>query len=199
MANTDKRVKVDTKQTKSIGEHWVASELARRDWAPALTRDGLERTDILAVRTSGERHQIEVQVKSARSSGDRTSWPLGAKAQQPPVHGREWFVMVAASPDVSMPLRGFVVPRAHAAAAAWIGHMNWLTDPNAEPGKRNAGVERSRVYLPTFAAYEDRWDLLDLPTEDVPVLLPSEYREFATTERVGLPPLHPWRQELPKW
>ena len=38
----------DTKQTKSIGEHWAASELARRGWAPAFTRDGLARTDILA-------------------------------------------------------------------------------------------------------------------------------------------------------
>lgn len=42
---------VDTTQTKTIGEHHVASELARRGWAPALTRDGLERTDILAVHT----------------------------------------------------------------------------------------------------------------------------------------------------
>src|SRR3954451_24010296 len=31
---------VDTKQTKTIGEHHVAAELARRGWAPALTRDG---------------------------------------------------------------------------------------------------------------------------------------------------------------
>ena len=55
---------VDTKQTKTVGEHHVASELARRGWAPALTRDGLERTDILAVHTVGRR-QIEVQVKPA--------------------------------------------------------------------------------------------------------------------------------------
>jgi hypothetical protein len=38
----------DTKQTKTIGEHHVASELARRGWAPAMTRDGIERTDIVA-------------------------------------------------------------------------------------------------------------------------------------------------------
>ena len=50
----------DTKQVKTVGEHHVAAELARRGWAPALTRDGLERTDILAVHPgSGERRQIE--------------------------------------------------------------------------------------------------------------------------------------------
>jgi hypothetical protein len=38
---------VDSKLTKTVGEHWVCATLARHDWAPALTRDGLERTDIL--------------------------------------------------------------------------------------------------------------------------------------------------------
>ncbi|WP_210383731.1 MULTISPECIES: hypothetical protein [unclassified Corynebacterium] len=69
---------VDTKQTKTIGEHHVASELARRGWAPALTRDGLERTDILAVFTEPEwRRMIEVQVKTARvPAGGQANWPL---------------------------------------------------------------------------------------------------------------------------
>jgi hypothetical protein len=37
---------------KTVGEHWVCATLARYGWAPALTRDGLERTDILAVSTT---------------------------------------------------------------------------------------------------------------------------------------------------
>ena len=83
----------DTKQTKTIGEHHVASELARRGWAPALTRDGLERTDILAVFTTPEkRRMIEVQVKTARESGaGLVNWPLGAKAQGLSKHEREYF------------------------------------------------------------------------------------------------------------
>jgi hypothetical protein len=40
---------MDTKMIKTVGEHWVCATLARYGWAPALTRDGLERTDILAV------------------------------------------------------------------------------------------------------------------------------------------------------
>ncbi len=34
------RSMADTKQTKSIGEHYVCAMLARCGWAPALTRDG---------------------------------------------------------------------------------------------------------------------------------------------------------------
>lgn len=44
-------VMADTKMTKSVGEHWTCATLARHGWAPALTRDGMERTDILAVAT----------------------------------------------------------------------------------------------------------------------------------------------------
>ena len=153
---------MDTKQTKTIGEHHAASELARRGWAPALTRDGLERTDILAVRANPDnRRMVEIQVKTARGSSWRSiSWPLGSKSQGPSQHQREYFVMVAVLHDLTLQPRNFVVPRSHVAAAAWIEHMNWLTHPGIEPGKRNAPVERSRVLLSTFERYEDRWDLL---------------------------------------
>lgn len=189
----------DTKQTKTIGEHHVCAVLARHGWAPALTRDGLERTDILAVHTHGERPRIEVQVKSARGRTPRCSWPLGLKSQQPAVNDREWFVLVAIDPEPSVPLRDFVVPRDHVAAAAWISHMGWLTDPAAPAGKRKALVENSRVLLPILAGYEDRWDLLSTPTKNVPVLLPSHYRDLAIDPRVGLPAGHPWRAQLPAW
>jgi hypothetical protein len=151
----------DTKMTKSVGEHWVCAELSRRGWASALTRDGLERTDILAVGTHlAGRPTIEVQVKTATGIKDTTSWPLGTKAQHAAVSEREWFVLVLL-PPVPTPLRSFVVPRDHVAAAAWIEHMAWLTDPMVAPGARNAPVDRARVKASTFARYEGRWDLLD--------------------------------------
>ena len=179
----------------------MASELARRGWAPALTRDGLERTDILAVFTqSKDRRMVEVQVKTAQSSPSRTTnWPLGSKAQQPSQHEREYFVLVAVPPELDAPPRSFVVPRSHIAAAAWIEHMNWLTDPNAELGKRNAPAERARVKLQTFERYEGRWDLLFTDEHDAPVLLPPSYRDLALEDRVGLPPGHAWHTELPEW
>lgn len=192
---------VDTKQTKTIGEHHVAAELARRGWAPALTRDGLERSDILAVLATGEnRLLVEIQVKSARGSKtEGISWPLGSKSQGPSRGSQEFFVMVAIPHDLMMSPRCFVVPRIHVAAAAWIEHMNWLTQPGIPNGQRNAPVERARVSFPTFSAYEDRWDLLLTPQEVAPVLLPPKLRGLALDARVGLPPEHEWRLELPTW
>jgi hypothetical protein len=72
---------VDRKMTKSIGEHWTCSELARRGWASTLTRDGIERTDILAVGTLlEERPRVEVQVKSATQEKqlEAVRWTLGS-------------------------------------------------------------------------------------------------------------------------
>ena len=85
------------------------------------------------------------------------------------------------------------------AAAAWIGHMNWRTDPSATPGTRNSGMEQARVGIDTVLRYEDRWDLLGGPTDDVAVLLPGSLRERAQLDRVGLPPGHPWATRLPEW
>lgn len=184
--------------TKTVGEHWVCSELARWGWAPALTRDGIERIDLLAVGTHLDgRPTIEVQVKTANQTGSKTSWPLGEKAQLNARSDREWFVLVLVPAEIREPIRGFVVPRDHVTAAAWVVHQNWLTDPRAEPGRRNAPVSRSRVNTDVWARYEGRWDLLDLPTTTAPVLLPIWIRTRAQEARVGLPPSHPWNAALP--
>lgn len=161
----------------------------------------MERTDILAVKAEGsERHLVEIQVKTARGENlKRISWPVGTKSQSSSRHDREFFVLVAVPSDLAQQPRSFVVPRMHVAAAAWIEHMNWLTDPNVPTGKRNAPVDRARVSLGTFARYEDRWDLLDLGQSEVPVLLPAQYRELALSTRVGLPPGHEWRSGVPTW
>lgn len=190
---------VDTKMTKSAGEHWVCSVLSRLNWGAALTRDGLERTDILAVSADDSRQMIEVQVKTATGATDKTSWPLGSKSQLASRTDREWFVLVALPAEVNQAPRSFVVPRDVVAAAAWISHQDWLTSPDAEPGKRNAPVDRARVLLPVWGGYEDRWDLIKRPTSDAPVLLPPRYRELALDSRVGLPAGHPWLEELPVW
>ena len=185
--------------TKTIGEHWVAAQLARLGWAPALTRDGLARTDLLAVQTVGERLQIEIQVKTATGVLAKTKWPLGDKAQQAAEHDREWFVLVAVPPDVEQAPRGFVVPRDHVAAAAWIEHKAWLHAPGVPAGQRNASVSQSRVPITSFERYESRWDLLLKPTTQVEVLLPVQMHAHALDPEIGLPPHHPWKSHLPEW
>jgi hypothetical protein len=93
--------------------------------------------------------------------------------------------------------RSFVVPRDHVAAAAWIRHMAWLIEPGIPPGRRNVGPDRSRVEAAVFERYEDHWDLLLAPAHKAPILLPARFRQLAQDLKVGLPPEHLWRVELP--
>ncbi|WP_224769240.1 hypothetical protein [Nocardioides ochotonae] len=189
----------DTKMVKSTGEHWVCSMMSRLGWGVALTRDGLERTDILAVDpNAAPRRLIEVQVKTASGNGENTNWPLGLKSQTRALSDAEWFVFVILN-DAPANTRCFVVPRDHVAAATWISHTSWLTDPDAVPGKRNTPIKNARVYRWVFEGYEDRWDLLEAPADKAPVLLPAEFREYALDARVGLPHDHPWNDRLPDW
>jgi hypothetical protein len=187
----------DTKMTKSAGEHWVCSVLARHGWGAALTRDGLERTDILAVQSDGERRMVEIQVKAAREIGSRTNWPINDKAQQLACSDREWFAFIVLPTDIRAAPRTFVVPRNHVSAGTWIFHHAWKTDPSVSPGKRNAPVSQARIYVEAWQGYEDRWDLLDKSAYEAPVLLPDRSRRLALEDRVGLPPGHPWTGHLP--
>jgi hypothetical protein len=77
--------------------------------------------------------------------------------------------------------------------------MDWLSEPGIPKGQRNAPVQLARIQDWVIGGYENRWDLLDQPAGDVPVLLPQRFRELATTQRVGLPPDHPWLDRLPDW
>lgn len=187
----------DTKLVKSAGEHWVCGVLSRLGWAAALTRDGVARTDILAAH-SDSGAMIEVQVKTASFSG-RTTFMLGEKGCNPSRSSGEWFVLVALASDPWGQPRAFVVPRDHVAAATWIQHMEWRTNPTVAPGTRNTSINSARVDDWVFARYEQRWDLLGTPTGSVPVMLPSRFREWAEDPRVGLRADHPWNQVLPEW
>jgi hypothetical protein len=147
---------------------------------------------------SESRAMVEVQVKTA-SFMPRPNWRLNLKAQEPAVSDREWFVFVALSVRPEVAPVGYVVPRDHVAAAAWISHRHWLTEPGVIPGKRNAGHDQARVVAAVFEGYKDRWQSLTNSASAVPVMLPHEYRELALSGRVGLPDGHPWQRSMPEW
>jgi hypothetical protein len=73
---------------------------------------------------------IEVQMKTITSG----TWPLGSKGTVGALTDREWYVFVLLGRFPERP-RTWVVPRDHVAAATWIAHMSWLTDPTANPGR----------------------------------------------------------------
>lgn len=186
----------DNKITKSAGEHWVCAVLSRMQWAAALTRDGIARTDILAVHDTGKHVSIQVKTTSpARSPRFMT----GSKSCIPAISDGEWFVFVALDTCEWASPRAFIVPRDHVAAAVWIEHMEWLTNPTVARGKRTTRIENARTSAAAFARYEQRWDLLLAPTSEVPILLPPRFRSLARSDRVGLPNAHPWISALPEW
>jgi hypothetical protein len=192
-------VMVDRKMTKTVGEHWVCATLARNNWAPALTRDGIARTDILAVGTHLPlRPAVEIQVKTASDRGAGTSFPLRGVTDIVAASEHEWFVFVIL-PKMPLAPRAFVVPRDHVSAATWVVHQDWRTDPLAPEGTRNADLTKARINWKVWQDYENLWDLLDRPTSKVPVLLPGKIHDLAQDNRVGLPPGHPWNQSLPEW
>lgn len=189
---------VDKKLVKSAGESFVCAMLAMHGWAASLTRDGLARTDILAVQTAddSERQAIEVQVKAC--SPGTVNWPIGSALKRHAVSDREWFVLVQLRQPPESP-RYFIAPRDHVTAGAWIEHMSWLTDPAAPKGKRNTPVTNARTLIDPWSRYENRWDWLKLPTTEIPVVLPSEWEDLMHEKRVGLPPGHPWQADPPSW
>jgi hypothetical protein len=139
---------------------------------------------------------VEVQVKTVRTG----NWMLGRKGTLPDRSGREWYVFVKLGEPPGLP-ESYVVPRDHVAAATWIGHYTWLTDPDVPSGKRNTPIEMARIGAEVWAGYRDAWDRLGPDSRRVPVRLPAWMREALELERVGLPPDHPWqdRSSIPAW
>ena len=185
----------DTKLIKSRGEHWVCSLLAAHGWAAALTRDGVERTDVLAQHVQTGR-QVSIQVKTA-SSRKNLTWLVNEKAQKGSLNDAEWFVLVALSSDPGGLNRAFVIPRDHLAGAAWISHMAWLNDPTATR-PRSTGLNQARVPVEDLAGYEDGWDRLQQPTSEVGIRLSARLKAAAEAH-AGFPQVRPWKGKAVRW
>lgn len=191
------RTSRDKKLTKSVGEHWACTVLAGLGWAASLTRDGVARTDVLAVHMESGA-MVSAQVKAA-SYSTNPSWYFGEKGLLPAMSPQEWYLLVVLPENPFGTPRTFVVPRDHAAAGAWIAYRDWLTDPTAEPGSRTTKPSAARTYSWVFEDYENQWERMTMPADEAPILLPTYMRDLAASERVGLPPNHPWLNWMPSW
>jgi hypothetical protein len=105
-------------------------------------------------------------------------------------------VLVSIPVDLSQPPVGFVMARDHAVAGAHIDHSNYIREGR---GTRTLHMDSSRSGYHVFAGYRDRWDLLDRPTTECPILLPPGFKELACDEEIGAPEGHPWIQGMPPW
>lgn len=96
-------VSVDKKLRGSSGEHLVCGVLAQFNWAAALTREGVARTDVLAV-SADTGKTVTIQVKTTwrekKPKTDRpVGWRLGMKDILPAAVPTEWYVMVKLEGD----------------------------------------------------------------------------------------------------
>jgi hypothetical protein len=183
-------------------QHWVCATLARLGWAPALTRDGIARTDILAVGTHFVgRPRIEIQVKTSNvpspDSQIRENFQLLRVKGEIARSEHEWFAFVLI-PPFPQALRTFIVPRNHVCAAVWI---EWRILTNYLDSKQQCDDKSKQVWSSwvTWQRYEERWDLLGTATSDIPVMLSVYYRYLVKNNFVDLPPGHPWDEEFPEW
>lgn len=137
-------------------------------------------------------------MKSATQGGrlESVRWTWGSLIPQLARSDAEWVVLVSIPVGLCRPPVGFVVPRDHAVAGAYIDHSNYIREGK---GSRKLNMERSHPGHHVFAGYRARWDLLGLPTSECPVLLPSGFKKLACDEGIGVPAGHPRLQGVPPW
>ena len=124
---------------------------ARHGWAAALTRDGLARTDLLAVHTQDEERRltVELQVKTTLHKPDKISWLLGTKSQMPAASPREWFVLVAAPVTVRSDWRLNRSSEWRSAAPVVLHRMGYATRRfcDTDSARRRGQPRKSKAFL----------------------------------------------------
>lgn len=166
--------------TGAAGEYFVAAELSLRGWLATVTIKNAPGTDVLAQK-AGTGVTVAIQTKTA-SYG--MNFQLNAKCETPSVTSNEWYVFVKLHEERTRP-SFYIVPRNIVAAAVYAQHRAWLAEPgkNGQPHKDTP----RRTLLPRLlAGYEDRWDLLDAPSTEAPLLIGQKYRDDVAN--FGVPP-----------
>lgn len=168
--------------TGAAGEYYVAAELSRRGWLATVTIKNSPGTDVLAQRL-GTGRVIALQVKTA---GVGNRFQLDRKCEAVTTQTNEWFVLVRLQERKNRP-SFYVIPRNIVAGATFAQHLEWLERPR--DGRKVKDTPRRTLRAEFIAGYEDRWDLLDRPADEAPLLIDAWYTRCV--ERFGLPPGHP--------
>jgi hypothetical protein len=169
--------------TGAAGEYYVAAELSLRGWLATVTIKNAPGTDVLARHLDSGR-VLTIQTKTA-SVGNK--FTLGEKDERPAQSDNEWYILVALDAVGRRP-SFYLVPRNVVSAFLYADHRRWLArlSPSGAPHK---DTSRRAIVRPTVEGYRERWDLLSLPTDDVPLLLDEAARKLV--DETGFAPGHP--------
>lgn len=147
-----------TSLTGAAGEHYVMSELLRRNYIAALAPAGVPDCDII-VTDLGGKHLCAVQVKTRNNTGADRGWHMGIKHE-----GLQRATLFYCFVDFAMgkdcgPFT-YVVPAAVVAKALAETHQAWISQPGKKGQQRKDG--NMRRFLPSYAhlsmgCYEEGW------------------------------------------
>jgi hypothetical protein len=166
----------------AAGEYYVAAELSRRGWLATVTIKNAPGTDVLAQRVHTGA-VVAIQTKTA--SRGNNFW-VDKKCEVPARAMNEWYVLVDLRADGDRP-KFYVIPRNIIAGATYAQHVEWLQRPRE--GRSVKDTTQRSLHAKYLTGYEDRWDLLDRPADEAPLLIGEWYTECV--RRFGLPPGHP--------
>lgn len=145
----------------AAGEHYVLSELLRRNYIAALAPTGVPNADIVVSDMAGTKLG-SIQVKTRRGIGADRGWHMKAKHEQ--LRGDRLFYCFVdfLSSQETRPLV-YVVPSAVVADVITTAHRKWLATPGrkGQPHKdspmRRLLPDYAQTYGPIDNPYPDGW------------------------------------------
>lgn len=140
-----------TSLTGEAGSFLVAAELALRGWPAALTTSGTRRTDLFA-QVGQNRLPVAIQVKT-KSEPTKDFQPGNVTSPAAP-GANEWVVLVGLQSKGTH--RFYVVPRDLVVATVLAANLAF-----SNPSRVLLGAQE-------YEFYQGRWDLLEVPSSEVP-------------------------------
>ena len=131
----------------AAGEHYVMSQLLRRDLIAALAPVGVPSADIVITDEAGEK-ACALQVKTRREIGSDGGWHMKAKHEK--IRGSSLFyVFLSFANDWAQLPAAFVVPSGVVADTLNKAHRSWLSLPGRGGAEHKDGDMRR--FLPDYS------------------------------------------------